>query len=70
VGVVGMTEGRYREEVFNVVLAQLLHGRGVVSAPEGMLRRVGRQLLVTDQLYLGLVGPFRRDKKFAALLRL
>lgn len=29
-----MTTGRYREEVFNVLLALLLHQRGVVTAPE------------------------------------
>lgn len=34
-----MTDGAYREEVLNVVLAQLLHERGVVSAPEQLLRR-------------------------------
>jgi hypothetical protein len=38
-----MTDGTYREEVFNVVLAQLLHERGVVSAPEKVLRRVARE---------------------------
>ena len=38
-----MTDGGYREEVFNVVLAQLLHERGVVSAPEKVLRRVARE---------------------------
>jgi len=34
------------------------------------LRRVAADLLVTDQLYLALVGPFRSDKRFAPLLRL
>ena len=29
-----MVSGRYREEVFNVILALLLHERGVVTAPE------------------------------------
>ena len=38
-----MTDGTYREEVFNVVLAQLLHERGVVSAPEKVLRRVAHE---------------------------
>lgn len=33
-----MTTGRYREEVFNVLLALLLHQRGVVSAPEQSFR--------------------------------
>jgi hypothetical protein len=35
--------GAYREEVFNVILAQLLDERGVVSAPEKILRRVARE---------------------------
>ena len=34
------------------------------------LRRVASDLLVTDQLYLALVGPFRSEKRFASLLRL
>jgi predicted Zn-dependent peptidase len=34
------------------------------------LRRVAGDLLVTDQLYLALVGPFRSDKRFAPLLHL
>ena len=34
------------------------------------LRRVAADLLVTDQLYLALVGPFRSEKRFAPLLRL
>lgn len=38
-----MTDGGYREEVFNVVLAQLLHERGIVVAPEKVLRRVARE---------------------------
>ena len=38
-----MTDGTYREEVFNVILAQLLHERNVVSAPEKVLRRVARE---------------------------
>jgi len=38
-----MTDGGYREGVFNVVLAQLLDERGVVCAPEKVLRRVARQ---------------------------
>ncbi len=33
-----MTTGRYREEVFNVLLALLLHQRGVVAAPEQSFR--------------------------------
>jgi predicted Zn-dependent peptidase len=34
------------------------------------LRRVAAALLVTDQLYLALVGPFRSDRRFAPLLHL
>ncbi len=34
------------------------------------LRRVAADLLVTDQLYLAVVGPFRSDKRFAPLLHL
>jgi predicted Zn-dependent peptidase len=34
------------------------------------LKRVARHLLVTDQLYLALVGPFRSERRFAPLLRL
>jgi predicted Zn-dependent peptidase len=34
------------------------------------LRRVAAALLVTDQLYLALVGPFRSDRRFAPLLKL
>lgn len=33
--------GRYRQEVFNVYLAQLLQDRGIVSAPETILRGPG-----------------------------
>ena len=33
----------YRQEVFNVVLAQLLQERGVVSAPESILKIAGEQ---------------------------
>jgi hypothetical protein len=40
-----MADGKYREGVFNVVLAQLLHERGVVCAPEKVLRRVERERL-------------------------
>jgi len=40
---VAMADGKYREEVFNVILAQLLHERGVVSAPEKILRRVAQE---------------------------
>lgn len=36
-----MTDGRYREEVFNVLLARLLHERGVVSAPEQIIQQRG-----------------------------
>ena len=34
-----MTTGGYREEVFNVLLALLLHQRGVVTAPEQAYRQ-------------------------------
>ncbi|KKM64560.1 hypothetical protein LCGC14_1500170 [marine sediment metagenome] len=34
------------------------------------LQRVARELLVGDQLYLAVVGPYRSDKRFAPLLRL
>lgn len=34
------------------------------------LQRVARELLVGDQLYLAIVGPYRSDKRFAPLLRL
>jgi len=40
------------------------------AVTEQDLRRVARQLLVTDQLYLALVGPFRSDRPFAPLLKL
>lgn len=36
-----MANVRYREEVFNVILAQLLHERGVATAPEQVLRLTG-----------------------------
>ncbi len=34
-----MSTGGYREEVFNILLALLLHQRGVVTAPEQSLRQ-------------------------------
>jgi predicted Zn-dependent peptidase len=34
------------------------------------LRRLARQLLVAEQLYLAVVGPYRSDKRFLPLLRL
>ncbi len=34
------------------------------------LQRVARDLLITDQLYLALVGPFRSERRFARLLHL
>src|SRR5437870_3283152 len=37
-----MTNGPYREEVLNVVLAQLLHERGVASVPEQILRQAAQ----------------------------
>ena len=37
-----MPDVRHREEVLNVILAQLLHDRGVVSAPEQLLHRAFR----------------------------
>ena len=46
-----MTTGRYREEVFNVLLALLLHQRGVVTAPEQSLwQAVERRRHVPDVL--------------------
>ncbi|MFQ6020134.1 MAG: M16 family metallopeptidase, partial [Dehalococcoidia bacterium] len=36
----------------------------------GDLKRVASQLLAGDQLYLAVVGPYRSDKRFQALLRL
>lgn len=52
-----MTTGGYREEVFNVLLALLLHGRGVVTAPEQSFREaLERRRHVPDVLvvYRGL----------------
>ncbi|MDP2949847.1 MAG: pitrilysin family protein [Chloroflexota bacterium] len=40
------------------------------AVTEEDLRRVAQKLLVTDQLYLALVGPFRSDRRFAPLLKL
>lgn len=34
------------------------------------LKRIANVLLVSDQLYFAAVGPFRSDKRFAALLKL
>ncbi len=34
------------------------------------IRRVARGLLVSDQLHMALVGPFRSDRRFAPLLKL
>jgi hypothetical protein len=46
-----MTTGRYREEVFNVLLALLLHQRGVVTAPEQSFQQaVSHQRRVPDVL--------------------
>lgn len=46
-----MTTGRYREEVFNVLLALLLHERGVVTAPEQSWREaIERHRHVPDVL--------------------
>ena len=42
----------------------------VEAVTEEDLRRVAQKLLVTDQLHMALVGPFRSDKRFAPLLRL
>ncbi len=53
-----MSGVRYREEVFNVILAQLLHEHGVASVPEQVLRsaRQGRPRRMPDVLagYLAL----------------
>lgn len=50
---------------------------GVEQAVEEMdavtledLSRVSRQLIVSEQLHLAVVGPYRSDKRFAPLLRL
>ena len=46
-----MTTGRYREEVFNVLLALLLHERGVINAPEQSFKEaVGSHRHVPDVL--------------------
>jgi len=51
-----VADGKYREEVFNVVLAQLLHERGVVCAPEKVLRRVARERERLGELSLRYAG--------------
>lgn len=50
-----MTEG-YRQEVLNVVLAQLLHERGIVAAPENIIKKIGKTRKLPDVIvdYLGL----------------
>lgn len=40
------------------------------AVTEEDLRRVAKQLLVSDQLNLAVVGPFRSDRRFRSLLRL
>jgi hypothetical protein len=42
----------YREEVLNVLLAQLLNEQGIVSAPEQSLKRVSKTRRVPDVLVL------------------
>lgn len=51
-----MPASRFREEVLNVVLAQLLNERGVVSSPEQIVnwRQVGRRLPDVLVLFQGL----------------
>ncbi len=51
-----MPEPRHREEVLNVVLAQLLDERGIVSAPEQVLRSAQSTRAMPDVLvtYRGL----------------
>lgn len=45
-----MIDGPYREEVLNVVLAQLLQQRGVISAPEQLLHPTAQGLKMPDVL--------------------
>ena len=46
-----MTTGRYREEVFNVLLALLLHQRGVITAPEQSFQQaMSRRRRIPDVL--------------------
>ena len=40
------------------------------AVTEDDLRRVARQLLISEQLNLAVVGPFRTDRRFLSLLRL
>jgi len=47
-----MSTGRYREEVLNVLLAQLLNEQGIVSAPEQSLRQAAQARRVPDVLVL------------------
>jgi hypothetical protein len=42
----------YREEVLNVLLAQLLDEQGIVSAPEQSVKRATQARRVTDVLVL------------------
>jgi len=47
-----MSTGRYREEVLNVLLAQLLDEQGIVSAPEQSLKLASKTRRVPDVLVL------------------
>jgi len=51
-----MTTGGYREEVLNVILAQLLDEQGIVSAPEQSIRDAMRRRSMPDVIvsYQGL----------------
>jgi len=51
-----MTTGRYREEVFNVLLALALHERGVISAPEQSLRQAVQQNRVVPDVLVVYQG--------------
>jgi hypothetical protein len=47
-----VSNGGYREEVLNVLLAQLLDEQGIVSAPEQSIRRVGKGRRIPDVVVL------------------
>ena len=46
----------YRQEVLNVILAQLLQDRGIVSVPEGIIKSIDNRRRMPDVLvdFLGL----------------
>lgn len=49
-------EADYRQEVFNVILAQVLQERGVVSLPEGIIKAIDSRRRMPDVMvdFLGL----------------